>query len=400
LVCGAQELAIVLHQSLEIIKSRTVLNLALPLVVGSLVGISALIYFTIDSKPKKFDDFALGKENTTSLEFVNGVQVHCNDVKNSHECINGYNNSRPGEDIVLWLGNSQLDTINQIKPGDVTAAYILHRYFAADSKYYLTFSQPNASLQEHYLLFEYLTHQLPVTNLVLPIVFDDMRETGIRHSLIDAFNNQAVSKRLYNTVIGRKLISLHGNQNSIANDMTALDGTVQKQSEKYLNEGLNEIWRIWEQRVGLRGSFLTSLYVFRNWLFGINPSSIRRIIPGRYSMNLDALKAVFQTANEQGIKVLLYIPPLRNDVKVPYDLDQYGKFKYEIQLLAQKNEAKFVNLEHLVPAELWGTKPSTTLGRDQELDFMHFQAGGHELLANALYGELKALWSEETNNDF
>ena len=381
-------------------SKRSALSFALPIFFGTTIGITFL-YYTANVIPnKKFEEFALGKENTTSLEFVNGVQVHCSDLENSHKCINGYNNSRPGEDIVLWLGNSQLYMINLFKSGDVTAAHVLHRYVAADSKYYLTFSQPNASLQEHYLLFEYLTHQLPVTTLVLPIVFDDMRETGIRHSLIDAFNNQAVSKRLYNTVIGRKLISLHGNQNSIANDMTALDDTVQKQSEKYLNEGLNEIWRIWEQRVGLRGSFLTSLYVFRNWLFGINPSSIRRIIPGRYSINLDALKAVVQSANEQGIKVLLYIPPLRNDVKIPYDLDQYGKFKSEIQLLAQKNGAKFVNLEHLVPAELWGTKASTTLGDEPEIDFMHFQAGGHQLLANALYGELKAFWSEGTHNDF
>ena len=242
--------------------------------------------------------------------------------------------------------------------------------------------------------------KMPVTTLILPVVFDDLRETGIRPTLIEAFNNQKVSFHLKKTKIGRKLVSKNGNQDAAGNDLAALEDTVQEKSEKYLNDEMNEIWSIWERRAELRGRFFTNLYFFRNWLFGINPSSIRKIIPGRYRMNLDALRAVFQSANDKGIKVLLYIPPLRNDVKVPYELDQYGKFKTEIQLLTQENGAKFLNLERLVPAELWGTKDSTTLGMGQELDFMHFQAGGHKRLANALYGELKVLWSEETNNDF
>ena len=36
----------------------------------------------------------------------------------------------------------------------------------------ITFSQPNANLQEHYVLFEYLRHRLPVRTLILPLVFD------------------------------------------------------------------------------------------------------------------------------------------------------------------------------------------------------------------------------------
>ena len=91
---------------------------------------------------------------------------------------------------------------------------------------------------------------------------------------------------------------------------------------------------------------------------------------------------------------------MRNDVKVPYELDEYENFKAEIVLIAKKNGVRFANLEYIVPAEFWGTQDSTNLGMDKELDFMHFQAGGHKLLASAIYGELKALWSEKTNNGF
>ena len=168
-----------------------------------------------------------------------------------------------------------------MKHGDKTAAHIMHKYLAPISKYFMTFSQPNANLQEHYLLFEYLALQLPVKTLVLSIVFDDMRETGIRPSLVEAFNNQVVNSRLHNTRIGRKMISLQGNQNSIENDFEALENTFQEQSEKYLNYKLGKFLKIWELRPTFRGRILTNLYFLRNWIFSITPSSVRKIIPGR-----------------------------------------------------------------------------------------------------------------------
>ncbi len=382
-------------------SNRSALSLAFPFFIGAIIGVFFLYYFSTALDPNvKFEEFALGGENTSSLGLVNDIQVHCYDLEDAHKCINGYKKSRPREDIILWLGNSQLHTINQMKQGNLTAAHILHQYANVDSKYYLTFSQPNASLQEHYLLFEYLTHKLPVTTLVLPVVFDDMRETGIRSSLIDAFKNQTTSRRLNKTEIGRKMDSNQGDQDSSGNDMAALEDTVQEQSEKYLNDELEEIWNIWEKRPELRGSFLGNLYLFRNWLFRINPSSIRKMIPGRYIMNMQALKAILQSANEQKIKVLIYIPPLRDDVKIPYDLEQYSNFKAEVQSIVKEYGVRFSNLENLVPAKYWGTKDTTTLGGGQELDFMHFQAGGHRLLADALYEELKDLRAKRNIHDF
>jgi len=112
-------------------------------------------------------------------------------------------------------------------------------------------------------------------------------------------------------------------------------------------------------------------------------------MPARYTMNLQALEAILTSAIEKDIEVLLYIVPLRSDVKVPYDLVQYNKFKVKIRDVAQKFDVKFKNYEKLVPTKNWGTKESTTLNGDQEIDFMHFQAGGHKLLASALCKELK-----------
>lgn len=376
------------------IKKNT-FYLLLPIFVGALIGISMLYYFLLEKGANiKFEELALGKENTVSRATVNGISIHCDDLRDASKCIDGYRSLHLNKDIALWLGNSQVHTINQRQSGDETAALAIHHYMESNSMYFITFSQPNANFQEHYLLFEYLVNQLPVTTLVLSVVFDDMRETGIRSTLLEAFKKSSVITRLKRTPIGRSLIANQGDFDLAGNDMAALEDTIQEQSEEYLNKKLSSVWRVWANRVMLRGNVMNSLYQFRNWLFGINPSSIRKMIPGRYIKNIQAMEAILVSASEQGVTVLLYIAPLREDVQIPYDLKQYDRFKKEIQSIAERHGVRFSNLEHLVPGEYWGTKDSTTVGGGQELDFMHFQARGHRLLADALYGELKALWNE------
>ena len=360
------------------------------LLLGLLFGIFLLYkILPMDQFTKRFEDLALGKENTTTFGKISDLKVHCSDLADVDECLQSYEKTGSGQPVVLWLGNSQVHAINQFKPGEETAAPELHRKFQETSEYFLTLSQPNASLQEHYLLFAYLLNSLPIERLVLPVVFDDMREDGIRTNLIDAFKDQKTANFLKSSEIGRILIANHGNQDAVGNDMAALQDTLQERSEKVLNSMLSETWSVWAQRPTLRGNFLNWLYQFRNWALGINPSSTRKMIPGRYAKNRDALLAILKLAAQRQVNVLVYIPPLRNDVKVPYDIHEYASFKSEMASIAQENYARFVDLENVVPAKFWGKKNSTTIGGGQELDFMHFQAAGHRLLAKALYNELK-----------
>lgn len=375
--------------------NRNTFYLVLPLFIGFLISIVILNYFSTDSLENQvnFDELALGEDTSLYLAQVDNIQVHCHNLEDASHCIDGYNKKSEdiNDDVILWLGNSQLHSINQMKTGDETATPILHRNIINLKKYFMTFSQPNANLQEHYLLFEYLSSRLPVSTLILPMVFDDLRETGIRSSLKEAFDNE-VSKRLQRTEIGLKLISTQADKDAAGNDMAALDNTVQERSEKYLNSLLVDSWGVWGQRSNLRGNIFGNLYIFRNWLFGITPSSVRRVIPGRYTLNIQAMKATLDSAQEQGVQVLLYIVPLRNDVAIPYDLQQYEKFKSEVEAAAHGDHVKFIDAGDLVPAEFWGTKDATTIGGEQELDFMHFQASGHILLADKIFNELKILW--------
>ena len=93
-------------------------------------------------------------------------------------------------------------------------------------------------------------------------------------------------------------------------------------------------------------------------------------------------------AKKNKVNVLVYIVPLRNDVKPPYSPQEYSEFKLEIENETAQNGFYFSNFENIVPPEYWGFKESTNLGRDHEFDFMHFKREGHQLLAASIYKRL------------
>jgi lysophospholipase L1-like esterase len=84
------------------------------------------------------------------------------------------------------------------------------------------------------------------------------------------------------------------------------------------------------------------------------------------------------------IKVVLYTAPIRRNVELPYVPEEYEACKNQVKELARKTGAIYADLESLVPGEFWGKKGSTALNGTLELDFFHFQAAGHSILADAL----------------
>ena len=382
--------------------SRRAIYLTLPLLISFIGSVILLNYLAPDNAESKvnYEELALGVNTSVYKLKDSNTQIHCHDLKDFSECIDSYYKKAKDtgiyEDVVLWLGNSQLHSINQMKFGDETSTPILHRNITDQKKYLMTFSQPNASLQEHYVLFNFLANKVPLSTLILPIVFDDMRETGLRKSLTGATKETYVVESLKKTSIGKKILTNHSDKDMAGNKKMALEGTLQENVEFILNTKLGLFWNTWSERPALRGSFLYGvLYKFRNWLFDINPSSIRKVIPGRYLMNMQALNEILITAQEKNIYIFLYIAPIRNDIHIPYDLVEYDNFKEEVRNIASRyNNVAFENLEDLVPAVFWGSKASTSIDVSaDEVDFMHFQAGGHKILAKTILDKLRSIWN-------
>jgi len=186
------------------LANRSTLSVILPLLLGIIIASFAL-EFSYGGKNTKFEEIALGEGAGSIMFEYDGYPIHCDGIRDFAPCLEGWH-IRGKNPVVLWLGNSQLHAVNQLKQGQENASPILFRRLYKQGIDLLTFSQPNVSLQEHYVLFEYLRLRLPVKTLVLPLVFDDLRETGMRSDIALALDDAKVVNSLKTTEIGRQIL--------------------------------------------------------------------------------------------------------------------------------------------------------------------------------------------------
>ena len=376
-------------------SSGTKKLLSMIMATGIAIGFIHTIY---TGKKSNFEDAAnFGAATAGVMAKVEGYPIHCNDMRDAADCLAGVR-ARHAQNTVLWLGNSQVHAVNQLHEGETNAPPLIFNALKSNDLDLVTFSQPNANLQEHYLLFEYLQHRLPLKVLILPAVFDDMREDGLRKEIAETLADANTKTALEKTAIGQKIIlKAESSKAMVDQDTAGLANTLQQKVERVLNAGLEKHSQLWAARPEARGRMLGSLYVLRNTVLGIKPTSKRKMIRSRYQDNIAAMEAILASVTLKHLAVVIYIVPLRNDVDTPYVDGEYQQFKNEVQRLAERYDATFANLENLVPAHLWCSKAATSAGGGMELDFMHFQAGGHQLLADQLTGLVKLAWAHRIN---
>jgi len=93
--------------------SKNQLSHLIPVIVGLIKGISILPNIWQAQKlNQNFDQLALG-DNTIIDAIVDNRKVHCLSLNNSDRCFHDYDNYVAKNEVVLWLGNSQLHLINQ-----------------------------------------------------------------------------------------------------------------------------------------------------------------------------------------------------------------------------------------------------------------------------------------------
>jgi hypothetical protein len=357
-----------------------------PLLVAAPVGV-ALVWLLFGGKETRFEDFALGVANTSVFAAFEGSRIHCEYPEDAEACL-APARTRDLPHQVLWLGNSQLNAINQYQPGERPAPILLAEALRPESVEVLTFSQPNASLQEHYVMFEYVMAHYDdrLDWLLLGLVFDDTRETGLRAAIAEALEAPDLAARLATTETGRRLLKAAAPDDNVAAGGAA---TLAMASENALSAFLDKHAGAWAAREEARGRMEIRLHELRNTVFGIQPTSKRSILPAAYATNLQALRDLLARARDLGVRVLTYVVPLRSDVEPPYIAAEYATFKRDVAEISAHYGADRIDLEDLVPAEHWGTKPPTVLGGGEELDFMHFQSPGHGLLSEAIEDALR-----------
>lgn len=354
--------------------------------VGVALALMILTWRYVGKQTDFSDAAALGAHTTSIFATRDGFPVHCQPGDEFVHCVEGIDRRKAARNLV-WFGNSQLHAINQYQQGDLNAPALLSLRLVADGSYLVTFSQPNANLQEHYVMFEYLRARVPLHQIILPVVFDDTREDGLREEVAVMVRDDYLRARLMGDDYGRHLL-VHQRAESSETGADA-SNSPQYLTESWLDEKLDWNLPVWHARQQMRGDFFVELYRLRNTVFGISPSTKRKKIPSRYTENMDALAAILKSANAAGIDVLVYIAPVGIDHgQRPYVESEYAQFKSQVQTLAEQNAAAYANFEDLIPEWLWGQKDSTGVKSTTETDFMHFTSAGHMVLTDRLEGLL------------
>ncbi len=289
--------------------------------------------------------------------------------------------------MILWLGNSQLHAINSYVKGQKSASQLLHKKLLNKNKYLMTISLPNASLEEHFFLLLYLKAQLPIKKVLLSIVYDDTRENLIRDNLLSLLEKNKKLISFTDDFAKKRYIEQTKEKQSI-NNFDLDSQLLQKKVENFLNTKLSSFSNLWASRIHLKSEIYIFLYKLRNSIFNINPETVRRKIPGVYEKNITALKTFKNNLLVSNIEGIFYIAPIRSDIMLPYDKNDYSKFKALIKSMENLRNIYFYNLETLIPGKMWGSKDNTKLNNEKEIDFMHFKSEGHQILTNTLFDKL------------
>lgn len=377
------------------VNSRFGLAEKITFFLGIILGLLVL-YFITGSKniDVKYDQFALGDNTISHFGKIEKKSVHCQDESDIHHCVSSYYQFGKNMPITIWLGNSQLNGINQFQKGQETGSQILHKLAIKSNHYLISVSQPNANLQEHFLLTSYLTNKLPVKNIILPVVLDDTREDGLRNSLRYILSKNNIKNEIKKYETGKNLIIRYNEEEKKKFFYSEVKvESSQDKSENFLNEKFKNNWTLWAQRENLRGTLFISLYKLRNFVFRITPSSTRNILPGQYQKNFKALNDIIKFTKKNKINLVIYNVPIRNDVKIPYDINDYKNFKNSLLDLSKKKQINYFNLEKIIPNSFWGEKPSTTILQKNEIDFMHFKEEGHKILSKTIYSIMIKHWN-------
>jgi hypothetical protein len=338
------------------------------------------------------ENLALGVENwAASAEFL-GQRLNAWKLEEYPQI---YAKASDTHREVLWVGNSQLHAINQLRRGrDQVAAFHASKRLGEPVR---CLTLPNANIQEHLATFEWALARRPVGWLVLPLVFDKLRNDSLRPGfeylasteLLDQLSQRPTGKRLVGELTELQHAAFAANsaadkplfQYSFKEIIHGL--SLQNLSEHYLDSAVSQRWGLWARRPQLWATFLNDIYNLRNLALGLKSTTKRPILPLPFEKNMAAFDEMLDVAEAHGVNVLVYVAPIRQDVEPPYIMAEYLHWKDDVKrrIEIRRNRAPsridLADLDRLVPAELWGT-----VEESKEIDFMHFQGPAHELLGN------------------
>jgi hypothetical protein len=174
--------------------------LLIQLVLSLLTAI--IVFFNLNRLPTSFENLALGTQTSPYQaknekgDLIHFLHLDKIEIHQFESLLHKSNDS-----VLLFLGNSQSHSINQIKKNDCNYIELVAKKLPDPS---LAFSFPNANLQEFLLTYDYLLTKVKIKKIFIPVFMDDLREDGIRdvffselfHENYQIQNNSLIAKQI------------------------------------------------------------------------------------------------------------------------------------------------------------------------------------------------------------
>ena len=335
-----------------------------------------LVYIVNNYSDSNLSDPAMmGETFDVIAKNKNGKQIHLIDL-DSNAVKNVISTIDNNKKTIFILGNSQTQSVNQLKKNQTNLIEITS--IALPEYNVISHTMPNMNFQEFWFSLCYWNSKISIDKVLVPVFFDDFRENQVRSDL----TNFAVDENFL--INGKDFISIKIN-NKISNENKSENAqNIGQVLEIKILDFLNSNFFIWRNRTNIKTNIFVGLYNLRNTIFNIKPTSKRKVIKSSFKNNLKSLINILKFTDEAEISAYLYIPPIRQDYEMPYDLNEYKNFKKQIRDTISYFNGNFKNFETIVPPLLWGNKQSTNLSKKTEIDFMHFRFEGHKILSDSL----------------
>lgn len=289
--------------------------------------------------------------------------------------------------IVYVVGMSQMYAINDRKPQDRIIADHLNEWLRSHAAKAVSLAAPNLSNEEalFFLLAGLSDPGHRPSIFLFGVCFDKFRNLDLRPEF-EAFlaSNPALRRRWRAEAadavdLPRAAEKMRQTEGQIANaEADVAPETLRTRGfEERLRDVLSKVVPVIAARRLLNAEIQVRLFLLRNWLLGIGPTSKRPVIPARQELNRQFLELLVEIAKRERVIPVLYVVPLNPQAESPYIPSEYQEFKAWISDLAVREQIPFADLEAAVPREDWGEV-------DGGPDFKHFRGEGHRITAAAL----------------
>ena len=294
---------------------------AISLVAGVFLGCLAFNVLARRAALVDLQSPGLGRETTAcSVSRFNGTAVSgypsaCQTIAESAREFQS-----DGCKVVLWLGASQLHAINEYAHGDQLAVVNANQSAAERGAKvrYVQVSEANANLNEilaFYLLFR--QHGVKPDVLVVAVVYDDLKERGVRRSDAQAVRSQldrwrAIGGKGVGNILDE--VARHDQEGGLGQESpvkrNAISGTPQEALENTLMKGMEGMWPAFRARDLIRAAAeiwvrSTAMNVLRRF----RPPTKVEIPADLAQWNMDGLDSLLAIARADGVQVLLYEQP-------------------------------------------------------------------------------------------